>query len=56
LKSGAIPHEALREENLLEPQPILKRRVDPESTCVVQDAGAFGKRAVDVELLDSRFR
>jgi hypothetical protein len=56
LKSYAIPHEALREENFLKPQPIFKRRVDPESTCVVQDADGLGERAVDVELLDSRFR
>ena len=51
LKPCAIPDEALREENLLEPQPILERRVGPESTCVFQDA-VLGERAVDVELLD----
>jgi hypothetical protein len=49
LKSCAIPHEALWEENLLKPEPVIERRIDPEGACVVQDADGLGERAVDVE-------
>ena len=44
----------MREENLLKPQSVIERRVDPESTCLVQDTDGLGKRAVDDKLLDAR--
>ena len=55
-KSFAVPHEALREQDFVQLEPVIQRRVDPERGCVVQHADGLGERAVDVELLDLRFR
>jgi hypothetical protein len=56
LKSCAIPHEALWEENLLKLEPVIERHIDPEGAGVGHDADGLGERALDVELLDPSFR